>query len=196
MKKTIVIVTAIAMLMVGCQEKEEAAPEKTPVAVQETAAKPKAEEVKPIDFPVPIHSMGKPVKFQDCTEAQKAALQWAYDYFDTQNKYADEKAFYKFMKEKYFIKQYPDGKVPADSDRLEAQISGYGSDMLPAFASGKKVKDIVVMPEVPQGLLEVVPMYILLEGEENYHGVAISYSTSEKVVYGARKKFPIPNVES
>ncbi|MEZ2659225.1 hypothetical protein [Aneurinibacillus aneurinilyticus] len=195
MKRATVLLAVVTLLAVGCQSKEEPVPVKPTETVQQATVQPKVEEAKPIDFPVPIYSLGKSVKLQDCSEAQKAALQWAYDYFDTQSKHADEKAFYEFMKEKYIKKQYPDGKIPEDIDKPTLAISDYGSDMLPGFTSGQKVKNIVVMPEVTQGLLEVVPMYIMIEGKENYHGVAISYSTNEKCVLGARKEFPVPNIE-
>ncbi|MED0709337.1 hypothetical protein P4S91_04585 [Aneurinibacillus aneurinilyticus] len=195
MKRFAMLLAVVTSLAVGCQSKEEPAPAKQAETIQQTTAQPKVEEVKPIDFPVPIYSLGKSVKLQDCSEAQKAALQWAYDYFDTQSKHADEKAFYEFMKEKYIKKQYPDWKIPEDIDKPTLAISDYGSDMLPGFTSGQKVKNIVVMPEVTQGLLEVVPMYIMIEGKENYHGVAICYYPKDKSISGASKEFPVPNIE-
>lgn len=189
-----VIIALLVMFLTACNKEEAQQPIEEPqqenpqIQNEVVAEEPKeVEEIVNEDhrFPVPIYKDGeKVVSIDELPEATQAALQWAYDFFNTKGIETEEE-FYQLMKAKYR------GEVNADVDTLELQFAGYGREMLPAFTPNQIVESFVVYPEVPVGLSVKVPAYIQLKGKENMHAIAISYSTHRKEVNGVDPNFPM-----
>lgn len=188
----ILFYTVIFMAVTGCGQKEPVATNETGQESQQTMETPiqentaESETNKESDFPVPIHQNGKQVKINELGEISQKAVQWTYDYFQTDG-LATEEEFYQMMKAKH----YPGMEIHPDIDTPKMFFAGYGSEMLPAFQPGQKVTSIIVQNEVPEGLTMKVPLYIKLAGQENFRGVAIVYFTDEKIIAGADRKFPM-----
>lgn len=188
----LILLVILLSIMTACNKKEDAIPVDVEIETeqQETGQASVKKETTDNSFPVQIHHNGEKVRITDLPEASQAALWWAYDFFNTEEIETEEE-FYEFMKEKYYIERYENGMIPEDIDAPKYLFGGYGSDMLPEFISNRKVESIVVNIEVPEGGVMTVPMYLKFKNQENMHAVAISYSMTNKVIYGADTKFPM-----
>lgn len=166
------------------QQEENKQEEIVDVAATEVAQEEKSDN----SFPVPITFENKKEKLEELPEATQAAIQWTYDYFNTEGIETEEE-FYQMMKEKHL----QNVQINEDVDFIEGQITGYGSEMLPKFIPGQEmeIEYFEVWPEVPVGLTIQVPMYLKFKDKENMHAIAISYNTNEKYVFGASTDFPM-----
>ncbi len=195
-KLALIVLLAISVLTACGNDKDQLAQQEQlkETVVQdesvEVAAEAVQEEKIDSDFPVPIKANGEKAKFDELPEATQLAIQWTYDFFNTED-IETEDEFYDMMKAKYYQNVEVPPEEEMDISKEKFLFADYGSEMLPAFKPGQVVEAFEVWPEVPIGLNINVPIYVKIKGKDNLHAIAVSYGTDANRIWGADKNFPM-----